>query len=260
MTVPLLAHGDFTKLASNYGAYRPGYGPDAIRLITGAMARPIDEVDVADIGAGTGIWTRQIHAAGARAVIAIEPNDEMRKIGWNSSAGLPIRWQVGTAEDTGLLRDSAMLLTMASSFHWADFPLALAEFRRVLSPGGWFVALWNTRNLDESPLLIGIEAELKRLVPELSRISSGNSSFTNGLTSRLMQADGWGEPIYAECFHTEPMSVERYIGVWRSVNDVQVQAGPKRFSAFIHEIRERLSDTEVVKCQYRTRIWMVQKL
>lgn len=259
MSSASMTHGDFSELAATYASYRPGYGPDAIRLVLGAMARTADTLDAVDVGAGTGIWTRQMQGAGIRRVTAVEPNDAMRQAGEQTSAGWSIDWRKGSAEMTGMPDGSADLLTMASSFHWADFAIALAEFRRVLRPDGWFAALWNTRYLDRSPLLLEIEAELMRLVPDLKRVSSGCSAFTDRLVDRFMEAEGWGDPVYAECYHTERMSPERYVGAWRSVNDVQVQAGPKRFAAFIEFIERRLADVPVLDCQYRTRIWMVPR-
>lgn len=259
MTSASIAHGDFSALASTYASHRPGYGRDAIRLVLGVMARSPAEIEAADVGAGTGIWTRQLQAAGLRRVTAIEPNDAMRRAGEETSSGLPIEWREGSAEATGLPSGSVDLLTMASSFHWADFPVALAEFKRVLRPQGWFIALWNTRFLDRSPVLLEIEGELRRLVPEMKRVSSGSSDFTASLIERFMDAEGWREPIYAECYHTERMSRERYVGAWRSVNDVQVQAGPKRFEAFIRFVEQRLGGSPELDCQYRTRIWMVQR-
>ncbi|MEQ8815119.1 MAG: class I SAM-dependent methyltransferase [Thalassobaculum sp.] len=255
-----LVHGDFSGLASSYASHRPGYSPHAIRLILGAIDRPAAELDAADVGAGTGIWSRQVQEAGFRRVTAVEPNDEMRQAGRETSTGLPIEWKAGSAERTGLADASTDLLTMASSFHWADFDTALAEFRRVLRPEGWFAALWNTRYLDRSPLLLEFEAELKRLVPDMKRVSSGNSAFTDGLVARFMDAEGWADPVYAECFHVERMSRERYIGAWRSVNDVQVQAGPERFAAFIDFVEKHLADHPFLDCQYRTRIWLIQRL
>jgi len=259
MTLGKLVHGDFSGLASSYASHRPGYGPHAIPLILGAIGRPAAELDAADVGAGTGIWTRQIQEAGFRRVTGVEPNDEMRRAGQETSANRAIEWKAGSAEHTGLADASADLLTMASSFHWADFAAALAEFRRVLRPDGWFAALWNTRYLDRSPLLLEIEAELKRLVPDMKRVSSGTSAFTNDLVIRLMDAEGWADPIYAECYHVERMSRERYLGAWHSVNDVQVQAGPERFAAFIRFVEKRLAEHPFLDCCYRTRIWLIQR-
>ena len=44
---------------------------------------------------------------------------------------LPLRGLPGNAEETGLEPDSIDMLTMASSFHWADFEVATKEFHRV---------------------------------------------------------------------------------------------------------------------------------
>jgi ubiquinone/menaquinone biosynthesis C-methylase UbiE len=43
---------------------------------------------------------------------------------------------------------SVDLVSMASSFHWADFDTACDEFHRILRSGGVFVALWNPRLIE----------------------------------------------------------------------------------------------------------------
>lgn len=158
------------------------------------------------------------------------------------------------------MRDGwADLLTIASSFRRADFPTALAEFRRVLRRDGWFVALWNTRYPDRCSLLLEIEAELRRIVPDLRRVSSGVSAFADRLTTCLMDAKGWSNPVYAERFQIEKMARERYLGVWRSVYDVQVQAEPKSFEQFTSLIWGLLIDIPALDCLHRTRRWIVRR-
>jgi len=55
------------------------------------------------------------------------------------------------------------------------------------------------------------------------------------------------------------MDRERYLGVWKSVNDIQAQAGPVRFQQIMDGIRELVGDSEFVTVPYRTRAWTVQK-
>ena len=94
--------GDFTGLASNYAKFRPSYAPSVTTAILGMIGRKPSEVDAADVGAGTGIWTCTLAARGLRSVAAVEPNDDMREQGIQASQGSNITWRKGAAETTGL--------------------------------------------------------------------------------------------------------------------------------------------------------------
>ncbi len=63
--------------------YRPSYPPEVFELLR-SEGVTTDHL-VADIGAGTGIFTRMLVDQGFR-VVAVEPNDEMRK---GTLLGLP---------------------------------------------------------------------------------------------------------------------------------------------------------------------------
>lgn len=254
-----LVHGDFSTLAEDYATYRPGYAPVVLRAIAGLLDAPLDRVDFVDVGAGTEIWTRSVAALGCRSVVAVEPNDAMRTQGRNGNGSLSIVWQKGDGEATGLPDACCDLLTMASSFHWTDYSRAVAEFDRVIRPGGWFAALWNTRFIEANAVLVEIEAELKRLVPELKRVSSGRSEFCDGLTTRLRGDSPFNEVVCLEGYHTETMTPERYIGIWRSVNDVRFQAGPERFARFLDFVADRLKGSDCVEATYLTRAWAARR-
>ena len=111
-----MKHGDFTALAKNYAQYRPGYSPFVLDAFLGCASKPASALCCADVGAGTGIWTRQVLARGV-TVDAVEPNDAMRTEGERQSAGLPVHWHAGSAEHTGLEPQQYNMVTMASSFH-----------------------------------------------------------------------------------------------------------------------------------------------
>lgn len=254
-----LAHGDFSALAEDYAMYRPGYAPVVLRAIAGLLNVPADQMDFVDVGAGTGIWTRSVAALGCRSVIAIEPNAAMRAQGESGNGDLSIVWRNGGGEATGLPDACCDLLTMASSFHWTDYRKAVEEFARVLRPDGWFVALWNTRFIEANPVLVEIEAELKRLVPEMKRVSSGRSEFCDNLTARLRGDSPFHDVISLEGYHVEKMTPERYIGIWRSVNDVRFQAGPERFARFLEFIQDKLKGSDSVEATYLTRAWAARR-
>lgn len=248
-----ISHGDFTSLAEAYSRYREGYAPSVRSALIGLLGRPASDMDAVDVGAGTGIWTRMLAEAGFHSVTAVEPNDSMRKAGVRDSVGTPILWRPGTGEQTGLPDRAADLVSMASSFHWVDFDAGTAEFRRLLRPGGWFVALWNPRLIEANPVLAEIEAELARLKSSMKRVSSANPEMINTLADRLYNHSGFDDVVILEGRHEVEQSVSRYIGIWESVNDVRVQLGEEKFGQFLDYTRAKLADRETVTVTYLTR-------
>ncbi len=253
-----MKHGDFSQLAENYSKYRPGYSTFVRDAILGLCGKKHEDIDFVDVGAGTGIWTRMIAEKGCNA-IAVEPNSSMLEFGKQNKNNSEIQWVNNSAEDTGLKDNSADLVSMASSFHWPDFDRAIKEFNRILKPGGYFVALWNPRLLEKNPLLVEIENKLKEIAPDLKRVSSGRSEFCDGLMDKLSATPFFSDVLYLEGRHKEKQSTERYIGLWESVNDIRVQAGPERFKIFLDYIKERIASTDFIEASYTTCAWIAQK-
>lgn len=99
----------------------------------------------ADIGAGTGIFTRVLLEAGFE-VTAVEPNGAMRAAAEEELKGYPQFHSVAApAEETGLAGGSFDAVTVAQAFHWFDHDAARREFRRLLRPEGWVFIVWNRR-------------------------------------------------------------------------------------------------------------------
>lgn len=136
--------GRFSDRAQDYARYRPSYPEAAIAAILADLGDPRSLV-VADIGAGTGISSRLLAHWGAR-VIALEPNVAMREA---AEPHPQLSFQAGTAEQTGLADGAVNVVTCCQSFHWFDAPAALAEFSRILQPGGRVALLWNDWDIDD---------------------------------------------------------------------------------------------------------------
>lgn len=254
-----LKAGDFTGLAKDYSQHRPDYCPSVLSGLLGLIGKPVSKIDFADVGAGTGIWTRMVHARGVNSVMAVEPNDDMRANGVADSIHSSIRWVAGSAEKTGLADASCDWLSMASSFHWADFGVATREFHRVLRPGGRFTALWNPRLIEVNPLLIEVEAHLDTLRPNIKRVSSGRSGITETLTEQLWKSPYFEDVVYIEGRHVIEMAPDRYVGAWRSVNDLRVQLGPEKFEAFLTFVEQRIRGLKVIEATYWTRAWSARR-
>ena len=248
-----MKHGDFTELAKYY-VDRPGYSlthlrfiADHVRSLAGA-----GEIVVADVGAGTGKLTENLSQIGMQG-FAVEPNDVMRAEGERLFSGTSgFTWKKGSAEQTGLSDDSVNWLLMGSSFHWVEPVAARIEFRRVLKKNGLFTAIWNTRDVESDPIVHEIEELVDSYVPRRNRVSSGASVTMEIMSEKL--GDEFEDIIYMEDTFCERMSKERYMNVWRSVNDIKVQAGDK-FNELLQGIERIISNQNEILMHYRIRSW-----
>ena len=132
----------YSSKAEDYAAHRPDYACEAIRALV-ELTRLDSTWVVADIGSGTGNLSR--HLVGhARRVLAVEPNDAMRKQAEHLLGGDPSFVSiVGTAEQTTLPDHIVDLITVGQALHWFDAPYARREFARILKYAGLLALLWN---------------------------------------------------------------------------------------------------------------------
>jgi ubiquinone/menaquinone biosynthesis C-methylase UbiE len=254
-----LRHGDFTSLAKAY-VHRPAYARTVLKCLSRHVGRERAKLTFADVGAGTGKLTRMLLDLGLSGH-AVEPNDAMRQEGVAfCGTDSRIAWIAGRAEQTGLPHGSVDWVTMASSFHWTDASHALAEFHRVLRPGGAFTVLYNPRDLENDPLQKEINDGIKAIVPDLKRVTSAAGDLMRHLDGTLTSSGHFGDLLFVEALHEEQMTPARYMGVWHSVNDIQVQAGPERWKRILSMIERTIAGMDQIVVRYRTRSWTVSVL
>ena len=73
--------GDFSTLANDYFKYRPSYNKLIVKTILKKINKKSKNILAADIGAGTGIFTKCLIDVGIKDVVAVEPNENMRNAG-----------------------------------------------------------------------------------------------------------------------------------------------------------------------------------
>ena len=128
----------------SYDASRPGYPEDVIThfvRVLGLNARS----HVLDLGAGTGIFTRQLLAHVGR-ITAVEPSASMRATFARETSGVTVL--DGSDEAIPLANHAVTAVFVAQAFHWFTPQLALPEIHRVLSPGGGLGLVWNERDTE----------------------------------------------------------------------------------------------------------------
>lgn len=250
--------GDFSSLAEDYVRYRPTYSENLTGMLVNSFSPNGENLKAADVGAGTGIFTKCLFDQGIRDLIAVEPNKEMREAGIKKFGSL-MKFAPGSAEDTGLDSSSYDLVSMASSFHWPNTDKALSEFDRVLKPGGKFVAIWNPRLTEKSPVEHEVQKTLVDKYGVQSRVSSGLSGITNNLRETLLESGYFKSVVYLESEDFVQRTRDEYIGAWRSVNDIQSQLGEKKFGLFLDDVNYLVSKFESIPVCYLTRAWIASK-
>lgn len=125
----------FEAVAGEYDRARPGYPAGAFDAIGHLEGR-----SVLDVGAGTGIATRQLLERGAR-VIAIDPGERILAKAVDHTPDLP----AVVADGVRLpVRDRTVdVVCFAQSWHWLDAATRLFEVHRVLRPGGRWAGWWS---------------------------------------------------------------------------------------------------------------------
>jgi ubiquinone/menaquinone biosynthesis C-methylase UbiE len=143
----------YDRLAERYSRYRPRYPDRLISHLAAIIAKAPASDLVVDVGAGTGIFTRQLRAAlpDKIRIIGIEPSPSMRAQAVAETAD-GVAFSDGVAEHMPFAGDAARAIVAATAAHWFDRPAFYAEARRILVPGGVIAIIEYVRDQEGSPL------------------------------------------------------------------------------------------------------------
>jgi len=149
--------GIFSSKVGDYATSRPSYPDGLYEALRDLGALPGVPSVVADLGAGTGLFSRGLLVRGHH-VFAVELNAAMRAAadallhGYEGYRGI-----AGSAEATTLDDGSVDFVTVAQAFHWLAIDATRTECLRILRPGGKVALIWNDRVLTD-PLQIALES------------------------------------------------------------------------------------------------------
>ena len=104
--------------------------------------KPIKENVYLDIGCGTGNYTHEFQKRGY-PFIGIDPSEEM--LSKAKVRNQQIKWKIGTAENTGLDKNSMDgIIAFLTLHHWRNMEDGFSELSRILKPNGQFVLFTST--------------------------------------------------------------------------------------------------------------------
>lgn len=131
-----------------YDRARPSYPSDALSAIRATLKKS-PPYNIAEIGAGTGIFTRAFlshpeWASDVKEFRAVEPSAGMRDQFSSKLSDPRVSIAEGTFDDTHIPDGWADLIVVAQAFHWCpDYEKAVIEFNRILTNDGRAVLIWN---------------------------------------------------------------------------------------------------------------------
>lgn len=157
----------FSNRVQDYVKFRPSY-PAALIADWMKQAGVKAGDQVADVGAGTGIFSRLLLDQGL-AVLAVEPNADMRIAAEQAVSPMRLaqfRSVAASAEETTLADAEVDAVVCAQAFHWFEPAATKAEFARIVKPGGTVSLIWNRRDVSGSTFAMEYEALLHAFAPD----------------------------------------------------------------------------------------------
>ncbi len=139
-------HPGFRGVAGLVAAIGFSVGRDSDARLAVELTHVTGADDVVDIGCGPGVAVRRAAVAGAASVVGIDPATVMVRVARStpgpSRRRSHVRYVEGAAESVPVPDGAASIVwSLATVHHWQDLERGLAEVRRILRPGGRFLAL-----------------------------------------------------------------------------------------------------------------------
>lgn len=218
----------FTTKAGIYQVARPHYAPALLdALVDRGVLTP--DVEVADVGCGTGILASQIRPLVAH-VFGVEPNaamlDQARSLLGSTRTFTPV---AGSAEATTLPPSSVDVVTAGQAFHWFDLAGFSRESRRILRPGGWTMLTWNHKQAcameeERARIVARYRAVLDSFGCSWERREQAISRYFGGAFEKLSfpnpLVEEWPQFIErtlsaSHALEPDDARFDEYIGAWR---------------------------------------------
>lgn len=237
----------FTGKAEVYAATRPSYPEQLLQWLESRA----DFESVADVGAGTGIFTVFLQPV-CQKIIAVEPNPDMRQV----FARMPGGWDCiqGSAEAIPLPDNSLTLIAAAQAFHWFDEIRFREECRRLLRPEGKLLIVWN--NAVDSDSSRTVKEICRKYCPAFKSGHAGKRTAEEG--DRFLREEYFRELDFFSCPNPLLRTEEQFIGDQLSRSYALTPASPQ-YTEYLSELRRtfhQFAENGLLRDDYETTAYL----
>ena len=254
-----IANKQYLGKATEYDNFRPKYSDNLTILLHNKLLACADIVGI-DVGAGTGIWTRQLfNALRWKELFAIEPCSELLEYGKTLNKSSNLIWRDGVAESLPFESHVADLITVASTFNWLDQEKALQEAWRVLKKDGLICLIWNPIDKNDTPELRITERFLDSLMlPQKNNTNSKKQELANKL-SDLLEKSGFTQIEYHTFEDIYQCPLIDMKGFWTYTDKLKYQLNKTEYRIFQDFLNDKFNTHSLTKYTCVTKCWLAKK-
>lgn len=212
----------FERMATDYAGSRPPYPPGLYEVLAreGVIG---PGTRVLEIGAGSGLATRELVRAGSD-VVAIEPGRELVRLLERDVPGASVL--LARLEEADLPSDAFDSVVAATSMHWVDLSAGLPKLHAALRVGGW-LAVWRHRFGDDD-FDTEFRRRVKQIVAQRVRREPGEPRSDERPTMDELSEGGWFHPVGTERWRwsvdLDTAQLRRLFRTFSDWNDAEVDA------------------------------------
>lgn len=241
----------FSDRAVNYDKFRPGY-PRALFEFLHEAIPIVPDIVIADIAAGTGIFTEQVARWGNR-IYVVEPNPYMRSLAHRRLSGCGhCVFLDGTAEASGLPDHSIDLFVSAQAFHWFDLAKTRTEFERAGRDAPYVAVVWNLRNT-RSAFEASYEAFIRTYATDYLQVSQRKMD-----TAEVRSFFAPSRPQYRIFGHVDSLTYPQLLGRTLSYSFLPDETSPMlpEITAALEMLFNAYQRAGKVRLSYKTRLFV----
>ncbi|MDG4824669.1 class I SAM-dependent methyltransferase [Asanoa sp. WMMD1127] len=219
----------FNAAAQVYRRGRPPY-PDAVFTLLERRCGLGPGARVLEIGAGSGLATGPLLAAGAR-VLAVEPGADLAEILTAEHAGDRLEVRVADFE-TAEVDGPFDLAVAATSLHWLDPAVTIPKLGTLVRPGGWLAAWWTDFGDVERPSRFRDRLDVvyhDRLPGEPGYRESRSHMLDTDRWTGVLTAGGWFADVTVDVIRwSQTLTPEGARALWSTFPNIRELAPPAR--------------------------------